>query len=70
MPERSEGIPFFFLALDMGVPRFQLLFSFGPKKLCNVDETQNGRTYHQARQYVVVYFLMAPFEEVVYLVTK
>ena len=23
MPERSEGIPFFFLVLDMGVARFQ-----------------------------------------------
>ena len=38
MPERSEGIPFFFLALDMGVARFQFSLRKLSEILMDLDE--------------------------------
>ena len=69
MPEQSEGIPFFFLALDMGVARFQFSPHFLPLKLTDLDETGHDRRYCQYGGNDVGLFLITPSIGVVYLAT-
>ena len=68
MPERSEGIPFFFLALDMGVARFQFSSHFLPLELTYWDETLEGERYYQCGGNDIGLFLITPSIGVVYLV--